>query len=113
MMPEDYLALADSLKEIGIPFAENGWNTRPDAESWGVVTLEYETDALHGDDLKQAEAYEGSVDLYTKIKGGGEWYGKIREALKEHCEGCWRLNHHGYEHETGLFHYEWTFQVEG
>ena len=25
----------------------------------------------------------------------------------------WRLNAHMYEHDTGLFHWEWAFQVEG
>lgn len=117
-MPEEYTDLVEDLKELEqdgetLPVAENGWNTRPDSDSYGVVQLDFEADALYGDNLKQAEAYECSFDLYSRAKGGDGWIPLITAALTEHCDGCWRLNHHSYEHDTGLFHWEWVFQVEG
>mgnify|MGYP003294076761 CR=1 FL=1 len=35
----------------------------------------------------------------------------LRQALTEHCGPCWSLNSHTYERETGLFHWEWAFEV--
>lgn len=121
-MPEEYTTLVAALKAltqgenpnvITLPMAENGWDTRPDSESYGVVALDFEADALYGDNLKQVTAYEGSVDLFSKSKSGAGWVEIIVDTLKAHCEGCWSLNSHQHERDTGLFHWEWTFQVEG
>ena len=120
-MPDEYTALVAAMKAleqgegtntVTLPVAENEWNTRPDTESYGIIALEFETDALHGDNLKQVTAYEGSVDLYSRRKDGAGWVPLIRAALTEHCEGAWSMNTHTYERETGLFHWEWVFQVE-
>ena len=121
-MPDEYTALAEAMKQltqgeggsmIRLPMAENGWNTRPDDVSYGVIALEFEADALYGDDRKAATAYEGSVDLFSMVKGGAGWIQLITGTLTEHCDGAWSLNSFQYERETGLFHWEWTFQVEG
>lgn len=121
-MPENYLSLAAAMKAltqgegdaaITLPVAENGWNTRPNADSYGIVQLDFEAEALYGDNSKVAESFEGSFDLYSRSKNGAGWVPIIREALAEHCEGCWRLNHVAYEAESRLFHWEWTFQIEG
>lgn len=121
-MPEEYTSLVTDLKAlkqgespnvISLPMAENDWNTRPDSESYGIVHLDFEVSALYGDNLKTNIAYEGSVDLYSKSKNGGGWVPLITGTLTDHCEGCWSLNSHQYERETGLFHWEWSFQVEG
>ena len=50
-MPTEYTALAAALKAltqdtVTLPVAENEWNTRPDADSYGIVALEFEADAL-------------------------------------------------------------------
>ena len=37
--------------------------------------------------------------------------GLITDTLTEHCGASWSLNSHTYERETGLFHWEWTFEV--
>lgn len=111
-MPEEYLDLVAELKELELPIAENGWDTRPNAESYGVVALEFEAGALYGDNLKQCTAYEGSVDLFSRDKHGAGWIEEIAEILKKHCEGCWSLNSHQWEPQTGLFHWEYVFQVE-
>ena len=121
-MPEDYTSLVAALKAltqgeapntVTLQMCENEWDTRPDEDSWGTVALEFEADALHGDNLKQAEAYEGSVDLFSYKKDGDGWPALIRKALTDHCEGCWNLNSFQRERENNVFHWEWIFQVEG
>lgn len=117
-MPEEYLSLVDALKElqqegIGLPMAEDEWYTRPDTVSYGTVRLDFEVDNLTGDDLKQDTSYEGSVDLYSMVRSGAGWVELICEVLKKHCGAIWRLNNHMYERDTGLYHWEWSFQVEG
>ena len=120
-MPTEYENLVTAMKAltqgeepdtVTLPVAENDWNTRPDTDSYGTIALDYEADALHGDNLKQAEAYEGSMDLYSKAKDGAGWIPLIKSTLTEYCDGAWSLNYHGYERESGLFHWEWVFQVE-
>ena len=120
-MPDEYTSLAAALKALSqgetpntvtLPMAEDGWNTRPDAESWGTVSLDFEADALYGDNRKVATAYDGSVDLYSRKRDGAGWVPLIKEALTTYCEGCWSLNSHQYERENGIFHWEWVFQVE-
>ena len=122
-MPEEYTSLVTALKGltqgeapdpvVKLPMAEDEWNTRPDTVSYGIVSLDFEVDALRGDNKKMVTAYEGSVDLYSLQRDGAGWVPLITGALTEYCECCWSLNHHTYEQETGLFHWEWAFQLEG
>ena len=122
-MPEEYTALVTALKNITqgtspdpvvkLPMAEDDWNTRPDTVSYGTVRIDFEVDALTGDNRKVATAYEGSVDLYSLQRDGAGWVKLITDTLMEHCESCWSLNAHMHERDTGLFHWEWAFQVEG
>ena len=127
-MPEEYTGLVTALKSltqttpattegdsgetVTLPMAEDEWNTRPDSESYGIVSLDFEPDALRGDDVKKSEAYSGSVDLFSLARSGAGWVRLITETLTEHCGACWSLNSHTYERETKLFHWEWTFEVE-
>lgn len=126
-MPEEYLNLVEALKaltqvenpnaaepvEVILPMAEDEWYTRPDTVSYGTVKLDFEVDNLTGDDLKQDTSYEGSVDLYSMVRSGAGWVELICEVLKTHCGAIWSLNNHSYERDTGLYHWEWSFQVEG
>ena len=121
-MPDEYTKLVDALKalyqednggNVYLPMAESEWNTRPDTVSYGTVRLDFEADALRGDDVKQVTAYEGSVDLYSLVRDGAGWIDLITDTLTAYCDGAWNLNHYTYERETGLFHWEWAFQVEG
>lgn len=110
-MPEEYELLVEELKKIGIPFAENAWSTRPDTEHHGVIALEFEAGSLEGDNRKVCRAFQGSVDLYSKIKGGGGYPRKIEKALEAICKSAWRMNQFQWERKEGLFHWEWTFEV--
>lgn len=115
-MPEEYESLVADLKNLEqggviLPVAEDEWYTRPDTVSYGLVSLEFEAGQLHGNNLKQDESYEGSVDLFSLARNGAGWVPLIREVLVTHCDGCWSLNTHTYERETGLFHWEWVFEV--
>ena len=128
-MPDEYNALVTDLKTleqpldagtteedpemVTLPMAEDEWNTRPDTVSYGIVSLDFEADAFYGDNRKIAAAYEGSVHLFSLVRNGAGWIPLIKAALTKHCDGAWQLNHHTYERETGLFHWEWVFQVEG
>ena len=114
----EYEMLVEALKSLTqgtavLPMAEDEWYTRPDTVSYGVVSLDFEASAMQADDEKQARAYEGSTDLFSLVKGGAGWVELIEETLTEHCGPSWSLNSHTYERETGLFHWEWVFQVEG
>ena len=123
-MLDNFNALVTAMKALNkaattsepddiLPVAENEWNTRPDAESYGQIMYEFEAGMLEGDNLKQDRAYEGSMDLYSRKKDGDGWIPLIEKVLTEHCEGCWRLDYHTKEQATDLFRWEWVFQIEG
>ena len=121
-MPTEYENMVTAMKAltkgeepntVTLPVAEYDWRTRPNADSYGIIALEFETDALAGDNIKQVRAWEGSVDLYSHQKRGGGWIALIEAALTEHCESAWTLNYHGYERDSQLWHWEWSFQIEG
>ena len=126
-MSDEYNALVEEAKTLQqaenpeaevpvyvvLPMAEDEWYTRPDTVSYGTINLEFEADNLTGDDRKTDIAYEGSLDLYSMVRSGAGWVPMICDLLTKHCGAAWYLNHHSYERETGLFHWEWVFQVEG
>lgn len=94
----------------GVKFAEYEWKTRP-AGNHGTVQLDFEAEDDEGDDEKQDRAWEGSVDLYTYGKEM-EIVAAVESVLAEICGACWYLNSEQYEHETGLIHREFVFQIE-
>ncbi|MBR2853428.1 MAG: hypothetical protein IKE81_03795 [Clostridia bacterium] len=111
-MHETYNALAEDLKAIGIPCAENDWNTRPRAP-YITYALEFPAETLYADDQKVLEAWEGSIDLYATGKYGSGYAEMIEAALNRHCDGCWRRETNGrWDRETNEFHFEWVFQTE-
>ena len=119
-MCSQYEALVTALKAltqgeapatVTLPMAENEWYTRPDSESYGTVALDFEAGAIRCDNQKMDTSYEGSVDLFSHAKDGAGWVPLITGALEAYCDGCWSLNSHVYERDTGLFHWEWTFEV--
>ena len=124
-MLEEYTALVTAMKGLTqasgntsepdktLPVAEDEWDTRPDAESYGEIELEFEADHLDGDNRKHDRAFEGSMDLFSYKRSGDGWPELIEQVLEEHCDSCWRLDYHTHETETNLFRWEWVFQIEG
>ena len=110
--PLDPLTTEEDPEMVLLPMAEDEWDTRPDTVSYGTVRYDFEADALGGDDIKVATAYEGSVDLYSLVRSGAGWVPLITQTLTSHCGGCWSLNYHTYEKETGYYRWEWAFQFE-
>ena len=106
-----YEELVSRLKEIsGVQFTEYEWKTRPNGNH-GTVQLDFEAEDDNGDDRHQNRAWEGSVDLYTHGKAM-LIVAAVESALEDVCTGSWYLNSEQYEHETGLIHREFVFQIE-
>ena len=107
-MFDTLVALLKAIK--GVQFAEYEWKTRPNG-NFGTVQLDFEAEDDNGDDIHQGRAWEGSVDLFTH---GKEMLivSAVESALETVCEGSWYLNSEQYEHETGLVHREFVFQIE-
>lgn len=106
-----YSDLVESLKEIkGVAFTEHEWATRP-AGNHGTVQIDFSPSQDSGDDEHQAIAYQGSVDLYTR---GQSWQiaAQVESVLEGICGASWYLNLKTYEHETGLLHREYVFELE-
>ena len=96
---------------VTLPVSEDEWYTRPDTVSYGVIALDFEAGQAVGDGVKRDVSHEGSIDLFSLARSGAGWIPLIKEVLEAHCEGSWELNSHSYERETGLFHWEWAFEV--
>ena len=123
-MPDDYTNLVTAMKALTqasattsepdkvLKVAEDGWDIRPDAISYGEIQLEFEAESLDGNDRKKDRAFEGSMDLYSRRRDGEGWPALIEQTLTEYCDNCWRLNYHTHETGTNLFHWEWVFQIE-
>ena len=103
--------LVTLLKAIrNVQFTEYEWQTRPSGNH-GTVQIDFEAEDDNGNDSHQDRAFEGSVDLYTHGKEMMVAAG-VETALETVCEGSWYLNSEQHEHETGLVHREYVFQIE-
>lgn len=105
----------DSLKTAllaasTISMAEYAWATRPSGNH-GTFQIDFEITPDNGNDLHQARALEGSVDLFTK---GPQplIYAEIESILTTYCEGAWSINSNALDTATGLLHREYVFEVE-
>lgn len=111
MMPSEYETLVSALKLTDIPFAEYGWRTRPEG-TYGVVSLDMESNHFDGDGLKQDRAWSASVDVFfPKLSQREDIIDTVEEILAEICGDSWEQNSRQYEGSTGLFHIEWVCEV--
>lgn len=104
------LTFADLLSELastGIPFAAFAWGTPPDAESWGVLSIDSGI-ALTGDNTHAEDLLEGTIDLYTRVLRA-DAFNAISAKLRT-LDLAYRLNSVQYESDTRLLHYEWVWQ---
>lgn len=106
-----YEQLVYELKAIpSLPVAENEWSTRP-AGNHATVQIDFGAESDSGDDHHQGQAYEGSVDLFTK-GSAPTVAAQVEAALESVCGAAWELNLKQYDRETGLIHREYVFQIE-
>ena len=111
-MPSQYDDLVNALKATDIPFAEYGWKTIPEGMH-GVVAIDFESSHLNGDGQKLDRVWEGSVDVFfTALNDRDSIVSAVEDKLTEVCGSAWELNSTTYEHQTGLFHFEWVFEVQ-
>ena len=108
-----YADLVTDLKTLTIPVAENGWTSRPEANTYAVVQLDFEAGSLDGDNEKLDRSYAGSVDLFSFSKNGDSQVSEIEAKLAANCGPCWSLNSRTWEEGTRLHHWEWEFEVDG
>jgi len=106
-----YEDLRDDLLNNGqIPIAEYEWATRPRGD-YGIVQIDFEAPSDDGDNLKQARALQGSVDLYTHGNRPALWEA-IEAILEDHCESAWYLNSQSVDSATRMLHREYVFETE-
>lgn len=106
-----YSELVAALKALqGVAFTENEWATRPENDH-GTVQIDFDAAQDCGDDRHQATAKQGSVDLYTHGQAV-ETAAQVEAVLESICGASWWLNLSTYEHETGLLHREYVFEME-
>lgn len=106
-----YSELVSDLKAMkSVLFTEDEWTTRP-AGNHGTVQLDFAAAQDVGSDAHQDQAYQGSVDLYTK---GQAWdvASMVERVLEKHCGASWTLNLKAYESGTRLLHREYVFEIE-
>ncbi len=68
-----------------------------------------EAGSVEGDNRKQNQAIQGTIDFFTKTDLD-EMVDRIQEALKAACISFY-LNSVQHEEETGYIHYEWVWSI--
>lgn len=106
-----YETLVAAMKAItDLPVSEYEWKTRP-AGNHATIQLDFGADGDQGDDHHQDQAYEGSVDLFTKGNAPA-LAAQVEAVLESICGAAWELNTQEYDRETGMIHREYAFQIE-
>lgn len=101
--------LMELLKETDIAFREGGWSTAP-AGDYGAAALDGGADTVWADDQMREQAMSGAVHLFTRDDGRRQM-ALVQDALNK-SGASWRLSYIGYEEDTRLTHYEWSFEME-
>lgn len=68
-----------------------------------------EGSSVEGDDQKENQSIQGTIDYFTKTEDD-ENVDKIQGELRASCISFY-LNSVQYEDETGYIHYEWVWEV--
>ena len=94
----------------GIDFVRDAWeNKAPD--SYGVVELSGQSNALWADDRMIGQCFQLRVHLYT-AGGSDEWVAKVQAKLVEATDG-YRLTAHDYDYGINKNHWTWDCQIYG
>ena len=106
-----YSELVAALKALeGVSFTEHEWATRPACDH-GTVQLDFAAEQDSGEDQHQGQAWQGSVDLYTHGQAK-QTASQVEGILEGYCGASWYMNLNTYEHDTGLLHREYVFEIE-
>lgn len=106
----NYSSLILALKATGIPFAEYAWQNAPQSSSYGVISIDMTASTIWADGGLTERTFEGSVDLF--VRGNPRTDFRTVDGVLKASGLPFRLNSAQYEDDTGLLHYEWTFEVE-
>lgn len=119
---DEYEALVAALQETGIPFAEDGWDTKPEMP-YGVYAIDSSAGALWAEDRLISQGLQGTVDLFTGM-GSARINRKVIEDVLAQSGLSFRFKFQRYEsgasHQFNsrhyiegerLMHYEWEFDV--
>ncbi len=119
---DEYEALIAALEATGIPFAEDGWDTRPEMP-YGVYAIDEDAGALWADDRLISQGLRGTVDVFTGMGAGRIDRSVIENALAQ-AGLSYQFMFQRYEAGGGhgsssrhfvegdrLMHYEWEFEV--
>lgn len=66
--------------------------------------------AFYGGGRRIERAVTGTTDLFTRQEFD-PWKDEFEAALNDAPDIAWRLNSIQFEEETGLWHYEWAWEV--
>ena len=106
---DEYEAMIAALKETGIPFAEDGWDTKPGLP-YGVYAIDGGAGALWAGDRQISQGLQGTVDLFTGVGSARVNRRTVENAIKQSGVSFW-YNSEQYESDKRLMHYEWVFEV--
>ena len=103
--------LVSKLNEItGLTFVRDAWeNKAPD--SYGVVELAGQSNALWADNKMMEQTFQLVVHLYT-TGGSNEWVATVQEKLADVCDG-YSLPAHEYAWDINKNHWTWNCQIIG
>lgn len=112
------MTLQEKLSRIGtalagaVPNTYHYWRTSIEAP-FCVWAEEAEDRSFHSDNWKQEQVISGYVDYYTKTE-----YDTMLDTIQTVLNGLewevlltWRLDSVQFEEDTGLIHYQWTWEV--
>lgn len=100
-------ALKTALLKVG-PTVYHGWAYK--AKDPYIVWLETGGSGLKANGKTQEQAISGTVHLFEQADTAESFFSGVQSALNE-AECAWTLNNIQHEQETGLVHYEWTWEV--
>lgn len=92
------------------PFALWGWQQTPEADAWGIVTMDGQAGAVWSDDEVEMQGIRGHVQLFCRRPGSLP--SLVQSALRG-LRVHWNFETSDYEPDTRLLHYTWAWRDWG
>lgn len=109
-----FMTLQQKLKQLNNGFAalsvpfSHYWRPRKEPP-FGAWAEQGEGDSYYTGNQKTEQIIAGTADYYTKVEFD-PMVDEVQAMLKANASS-WRLESVQYEEETGLIHFEWTWEV--